>query len=144
MSHAVRFGALLLTLQLLGCSAAEPSDGRVAFLDRTVFEQSIQPDLSAACANASCHGRPERALSLYAARHWRADPTRLHLDEPLSSAELDHNYSVSCAMAWADELLLRKPLAHHADTYHGGGAVFDGVTDERYRALRDWARGDVP
>jgi hypothetical protein len=135
----------------LGCGAApESGSERVHWLDYSEFKTSVQPLLAEGCSNPSCHARPDRALSLYAPMARRIDPTRTHLPEPLTEEELMHNYVVSCVLsseadAPADTLLLKKPLGEWADTYHGGGAVFAGPSDDRYRVLEAWvARGFEP
>lgn len=139
----------LLALALVSCSTPQDTE-RVPLLDRATFERDVQPVLASRCANPTCHGRPERALSVYAPLQWRADPLRTHLPEALTPQELDHNYAASCALAAlpsADEnaLLARKPLGDAGGLYHGGGAVFDGPTDASYRTIAAWiARGGGP
>lgn len=137
---------LLSSLSLsLACSAPELTRTPIPELDRAVFEREVQPMLAARCASPTCHGRPERALSVFAPGRWRSDAESVHLPGPLTEAELDHNYRASSALA-ADPapgdaaLLARKPLAG-GGLYHGGGALFDGPTDRDYLALRAWMDG---
>lgn len=133
-----------IALLLLGCgSPPESGSERVHWLDYAEFKAKIQPVYAQSCSNPSCHARPERALSLYAPMARRLDESRTHLLEPLTEEELMHNYVVSCVLASegerpGDTLLLRKPLAQHANTHHEGGAVFEGPSDDRYRTLEDW------
>lgn len=142
--------ALVLAAAVIGCGGPPPGEEAVNRPSFERFELEVQPILELGCANPSCHGRPERPLSIYAPLRHRADPSRTHLAEPLTADELLQNYSVSRVLgsggASADEtLLVRKPLAEHAATYHGGGAVFDGAADERHRTLRAWvAEGFAP
>jgi len=132
------------TLLALSCSSPpESGSERVHWLDYDEFRTNVQPIYAESCSNPSCHARPERAFSLYAPLARRMDQTRTHLLEPLTDEELLHNYVVSCVLAsGSDPLLLRKPLAEHASTYHGGGAVFEGPSDARYRTLEGWVEGD--
>jgi hypothetical protein len=137
------FMVLVLALAA-GCSSGpEPRETQLRPLDYQGFLLQVQPILLQSCSNPSCHANSERPLSLFAPLGWRADPELTFRLEPLSKEELWHNYSVSCALASegenpADTLFLRKPLAQHARTYHGGGAVFDGTADARWRVLKAW------
>lgn len=137
--------AALLAMGLAGCANVEPGTTELARLDRTRFELSVQPILAESCANPSCHGRPERALSLYAPRRFREDSSRTHLDEPLTSEELAHNFRAASALvdphALEQSPLLRKSLGERSGSYHGGGVVFDGENDDRYRTLLAWVGG---
>lgn len=132
-----------LSLALAACSAPSQGEASVVWLDRATFAAKVQPVLAARCGSPECHGRPERALSIYSPLRWRADPARLELDEPLSTAELDHDYVASCISAsagdpWDAPALTRKALGDKAGVYHGGGAIFDGTADPDYQALAAW------
>ncbi len=134
---------------IAGCGAPDPGSSPVPLLDQAVFGAEVQPVLAERCANPTCHGRPERPLSIYAPRRWRADPRRVHLDEPLTADELRHNYVASCALAAEaerpeDALLVRKPLGAEGGLYHGGGPVFDGVADDGYRVVLAWIAAGEP
>jgi len=135
----------LLVIALAGCANVEPGATEVARLDRVQFAATVQPILAESCANPSCHGRPERALSLYAPRRFREDPSRTYLDEPLTAEELEHNFCASSALVDPSAIdqspLLRKSLGEKSGSHHGGGVVFDGPNDDRYRTLRVWAEG---
>lgn len=136
--------AVVSALIALGCgSPPESGSERVHWLDYDAFKAKVQPVYAESCSNPSCHARPERAFSLYAPLARRMDASRTHLLEPLTEDELMQNYVVSCVLASEGEspartLLLRKPLAQYASTHHGGGAVFDGPSDDRFRRLEDW------
>jgi len=141
----LRISVALLVLAALAvaCSVPASDDVEVRWLGYDDFVESVQPVLARACGNPSCHGRPERALSIYSTERWRADRDRLFLVEPLTATELEHNYTASCVLVTeaglpAEALLLRKPLGSRAGVYHGGGDVFDGVTDRDYRKLLQW------
>lgn len=130
---------------LLGCANVEQGTSENPRLDREAFAAKVQPILIESCANPTCHGRPERGLSIYAPKRFRADPSRTHLDEPLTDEELEHNFCAASALVNGDDvdasLLLRKAIGEHSGSYHGGGVVLDGVDDRRYRTLRAWAAG---
>lgn len=133
-----------IALAALGaCSPAPAEDTEVRWLDLDRFAGEVQPILAEACGNPTCHGRPERPFAIFSQRQWRADRDRLFFDEPLTEDELVHNYTLSCVFSTeadepADAMLIRKPLAGAAGVYHGGGPVFDGVTDRDYRAILAW------
>jgi len=127
----------------VGCVAPEDEEVVLRSYDYDRFVAEVQPILAARCANPTCHGRPERALSIYSPLAWRADSARTYLIEELGEDELEHNYDVSRALASESAapeycLLLRKPLGDAASTYHGGGDVFEGETDPDYRTMLDW------
>lgn len=140
--------ALALAVFAFGCgSAPESGSENVHWLDYEEFKTNVQPILAEGCSNPSCHAREERAFSLYAPMARRMDESRTHMVEPLTEEELLHNFTVSCVLSSDSSvpdqtLLLRKPLADFANTHHGGGAVFEGKADDRYKKLADWiARG---
>jgi len=129
----------IVFVALAGCANVEQGTTELARLDRAEFAARVLPILTESCANPSCHGRPERALSLYAPRRFREDPTRTFLDEPLTAEELEHNFRASSALVDPHDvdasLLLRKAIGRA----HGGGVLLDGPNDDRYRTLRAWA-----
>lgn len=133
--------ALVASLALAGCAAPPEGDEDLRLLDRHTFSTIVQPILSKRCSNPSCHGRPERGLSIFAPGRFRADPSRVHLDEPLFEDELFHNYLSTCVFSGgsgeaSDAPFAAKPLA--ARVYHGGGAVFAEATDRDYRTFVAW------
>ncbi|MBK9265252.1 MAG: hypothetical protein IPM54_36400 [Polyangiaceae bacterium] len=146
--------AHVIAAAALGCGCGTPDDGTVPlrWLDRDRFVSDVQPILAERCANPSCHGRPERPLSIYAPLRFRGDVSRRFLDEPLWPAEIDHNYQACVLFSTEadrpiDALLIAKPLATRR--YHGGGAVFDSEDDHDYRRILEWITdghhpGDVP
>ncbi len=136
--------AVATSALLLGCGGgADTERTEVRWLDRQTFEQQVQSTLGEHCGNPSCHGRPDRPLSIYSPLRWRADPSRTFIDEPLTIEEQDHNYVVSCVMATEgttarETLLATKPLADLVGVFHGGGPVFSSRTDRDYRTLVSW------
>ena len=133
----------LFVLLLAGCGVPEGDDVPVRWFDYQTFVTDVQPVLADRCGNPTCHGRPERPLSIYNQLAWRADPDRTYLLEQLDETELRHNYTVSCVLSTeADEpaatLFLRKSLGDLTDTYHGGGNVFEDDSERDYRALLAW------
>jgi hypothetical protein len=135
----------LLLLLLGGCGGVSQGVERVEMRDLEAFVRDVEPVLEARCANPSCHGRPERPLSLYAPSARRKNPDGTYLAGPLSGDELWHNYAVSCALSAGtpeEALLARKPLGASGGLYHGGGAVFEGPTDRGYRAIIRWLGGE--
>lgn len=86
-------------LLLAGCSFPAQGEAPAVDLDYIAFVNDIQPIFEARCANPACHGRPERALSTYVPRRFRADPQKVHLDEPLTEQEMRHNYTAACILA---------------------------------------------
>jgi hypothetical protein len=134
---------LLLLVLLGGCPGPDGGEHPVRWLDPDGFTADVQPVLTARCGNPSCHGRLDRPYQVYAERGLRADPSDTWLDEPLTAAEVELNYTAACVFASegaapAEVLLLRKPLAEHAGTEHGGGAVFAGSDDRQWRTLHAW------
>ena len=130
----------------LGCSAPSQGARDVAPLDRATFDARVEPVLVDRCATAECHGSSQRGLELYAPLEHRADPERVWLLEPLTEAELRHNFEASVVFARVEAwtggpMLLRKPLADAIGEHHGGGAVFASDADRDWRALRDWVEG---
>jgi hypothetical protein len=126
-----------------GCALPEGDAQHVRWLDFESYVAEVQPVFAQRCGNPSCHGRAERAFSIYSPLQWRADPARTHLREPLTEAELVANYTVTCVLVTEaatpeDSVVLRKALGDAAGTYHGGGAIFEGSTDREYRAVLRW------
>lgn len=138
-------GPLLIAGFVASASCTLPEQGRVdvRWLDRTTFDRDVQPILAARCASPQCHGHPARLYSIFAPLRFRADPERVSIDEPLSREELTHNYVASCvAEASADPIeapwLMRKALGERGGVFHGGGVVFDDVSDPDYATLASW------
>ncbi len=141
MKALIAFAAATL---LFACEEPGSENVAVRWLDYEVFVEDVQPVLAEMCGNPSCHGRPDRAFSIYSQRNWREDPDLLFRPDELSSAELNHNYEGSCvlvseAAGAEDTLLLKKSLGKAAGVYHGGGAVLE-ESDRSYRILLDWVK----
>ncbi len=133
---------LVVVTALSACGSPNGGEVAVRWLDYDRFVTEIQPLLAEGCGNPSCHGRAERAFSIYSQRNWRQDPDLLYRPDPLDASELLHNYEASCVLiSEADvpeeTLLLRKSLGQAAGTYHGGGSIFE-ENDRSYRLLLDW------
>lgn len=132
-------------LVLCACAGPEPGREPLPPLRRDAFERSVQGILQEHCANPTCHGNDERPFSLYAPMRHRQDPRMTFSEEPLREREISHNFIAASLMvvgapSASESLLVRKPLAEAAGTYHGGGAVLDG-RDERLRAIVAWIEG---
>ena len=137
--------ALLAALASAGSACAGPASDADPLLlgPMPLFVADVEPVLEDRCASGGCHGRAERPLCLFAPGQHRMDGARLHLDEPLSEAELAHNAQRLAAFAHGvaprESLALRKPLAlEHGGCWHGGGEVFGEPNDPGYRAIERW------
>jgi len=141
---ARHLGPFLLALVLAAACAGPSGDVEPLLVgDAARFAEEVQPVITERCATGGCHGRPDRPLCLYAPGQHRADPARLHLDEPLTSEEIGRNARRLASFAHgtgADgSLTLQKPLATGAGgCWHGGGDVFVDRSDPDYRAVRAW------
>lgn len=128
---------------LVSACGPEPMVRPLSVGDLAFFEAEVTPHLSERCASGGCHGDPERPLSLYAPGAHRQDAARLHLDEPLSPAEVLANARRVRAFALTerarDSLMVKKPLAPGAGgLWHGGGDVFLDDRDAACAALVQW------
>jgi hypothetical protein len=135
--------ASLALLLFAACEGPAPGREPLPMADLARFEAEVQPHLALRCASGGCHGRPERPLSLFAPGAHRLDRERLHLDEPLSRAELEENARRTSAFALVPHargsLMVQKPLAQAAGgLWHGGGDVFLDESDPSCRALVSW------
>lgn len=135
--------AALVLGALAGCEGPAGDGEPLRVGPMEAFAREVQPHLAERCASGGCHGTSERPLSLYASGVHRADPSRVHLDEPLTDRELAANARRLAAFAHqvAPErsLALRKPLAKRSGgCWHGGGEVFADRTDPAYRILDAW------
>lgn len=145
----MRRGATLGSLALLVAASGGCIDGtggtdampRASFTD---YVEHVQPVLARSCANPSCHGSPRRPLEIYAPQQHRSDPARLFLDEPLTTDELEHNFTHACMFlapaTVAEECeLVSKPLAPGAGGIeHGGIVVYDRLDDPELQPVLDW------
>jgi len=145
MGRAIGLATCALLLLCAGCDGPGPDPRPWPVGDLEAFEQRVMPHLAERCASGGCHGDPDRPLSLYAPGAHRADPRRLHLDEPLTQEELVENARRVRAFALTapvrDTLIVRKPLAPAAGgLWHGGGDVFADERDPGCRELVRWLR----
>ena len=136
--------AAFLMILLSGC-VLDPGTAPLPEGDPATFVDSVQPVLSARCANPACHGTVDRPFPVFAPGLHRLDPDERYLDTPLSEHELDRNQSAAEAMlasfaAAADSPLLTKPLAPaRGGSDHSGGVQFADPTEAEYLALLHWA-----
>ncbi len=134
-----------LLLLLAGCITGPGAGAELPLGDAAAFASDVQPVLEASCANPSCHGTADRPLETFARFQHRLDPARVHLDEPITDAELDANrYAVAALLAGfdaaADSPLLTKPLAEAAGgSEHVGGACFGDAAEPGSAAIERWA-----
>lgn len=136
-------GAAILLIVVAGCTSPDSGEEEIPLLDYEFFATTVQPILGAKCGNPSCHGRAERAFSIFSQRNWRNDERELFLSTPLSEEEMEHNFissslQVDARYIASESFLLLKPLGDLADTYHGGGIIFSDETDRSYRTLLNW------
>jgi hypothetical protein len=140
-------GVLALAVVVAAC-VSQPAREPLPAGDPEAFAAAVQPVLDARCSDPSCHGRPERPLSIYSPLRYRMDPARRFLSEPLTAAELLANQRSVEAFALASReagqaasacLVACKPLAAAAGGCgHDGGAIFASRDDREYRALEGW------
>jgi hypothetical protein len=133
-------------------AACGPDPGLVQVLpplDLDGFAQEVGPILEARCANPTCHGNPDRPLSLYAVHLHRLDPADVHRDTPLTAVEVWSNYQQARAMAepssdpWTAPLV-SKPLADRwGGGHHVGGEIFEDPYDAECAALIRWIEGSA-
>ncbi|RLB54582.1 MAG: hypothetical protein DRJ42_08755 [Deltaproteobacteria bacterium] len=141
--------AILASSSIAGCDGPESSLTLLETGPLGAYATEVQPHVAERCASGGCHGRADRRLRLYAPGHYRADASRLHLDEPLTQQELGENARRLAAFAHGSELesseLFCKPLALEAGgCAHGVGEVFVDWTDPTCLALERWLSGRAP
>ena len=117
------------------------------------FEQHIQPIVRESCAAMSCHGTPDRALTLYAVGFLRRKPPLPGQPLPeahLTEQELTWNYdalrlrTIDAERA-EDSLLLRKCLEPdeggivHAD----GIVIFKTMNDAGFKKFREYFQNGI-
>ena len=146
MRRELAAAAALVAVQIACVDVEDTEPLSIGPLD--TFASEVSPALSNRCASSACHGRPDRALALYAPGAHRLEPSQRFLDAPLTSDELTINAYQVAAFATAETaseaLVLRKPLAEDAGgAWHGGGTVFDTAEDPLHASLVVWleARG---
>ena len=145
MSRAVL--AFVLALGPLGCVGNAPVDAPA--LDAEMFLTRVQPVLAARCATPNCHGADRRRLRVYAPGLFRADPRRVHRDEPLTPEELRANLrsAEAFALETAAEDSLLGALSILPEYLRTAAAETGAVIDyrdwqiplgRRFRALKLW------
>ncbi|MEB2324747.1 MAG: hypothetical protein OZ921_19685 [Sorangiineae bacterium] len=108
------------------------------------FVTQAQPVLAARCSNPSCHGNPDRPLSVFAVHRYRLNAADTFLDAPLTREEQELNFARASAFLLevgdaSHSLLLAKPLAARAGgAGHDAVEVFGDREDYDYRRLRGW------
>lgn len=123
-------------------------------LDEAFFRCEVLPVLDAGCSTLSCHGDEARPFLVYTRNRRRLDDTRTALDQPLSAAELEHNFLAAWGFVEPHDPdaspLLAKPLDESAGGwYHEGreqvGArdVFADAEDPGYLIIRRWIDGET-
>ncbi len=124
----------------------EPAPNPAAALDEQVFRCNVEPILVRQCSFAACHGIAGAALRVYSPGKLRAIPPA-NIDAaiaPLDEGEHHANFQSASGFSFGivevdDNWLLRKPLPSRDGGYeHAGGAIWAGVTDPQYVAIRDW------
>lgn len=140
--------AAMIAFLVGGCAVAEPAPEALPTGDAVAFAAKVQPVFDARCADPTCHGRPDRPLSIYSPRRYRKDPARTLLDEPLGADETAANVRACAAFALDavaaggttdDCLILRKPLpVDEGGARHGGGVIFPSDGAREWRILRSW------
>ena len=151
LSGRARAAVATTALALAACVELPPPEA-VPAPDLATFAADVQPVLDARCATPSCHGRPERPLTVFSPRRYRRDPARRFLDEPLAADELAANAASVASFGFTigsdgleDSLVLRKPLALAAGgARHQGGEIFVSRADREYRALYRWMSALAP
>lgn len=134
----------LMPALFVGCVVEAGSPTPLPEGDLEVFAASVQPVLAVRCGDPTCHGRVDRPLEIYSAGRHRSDPTRVFLEEAISSDEIADNARNVAAFTLdttsAEECaVLRKPLARAAGgVWHGGGEIFPSRDDREYRAVLAW------
>jgi len=143
--------AFLMLTSLGAACAGESTQTEIPDADTRRFAAEVYPILLANCGYPTCHGDPQRPLSVYGPGRTRLDP-ELDAQAPATAEELAVSYNRARSMLIDPEgprraPLLRKPLAVHA----GGAAhkgddpwsqpVFASKRDPRYEALFFWAIG---
>lgn len=126
-------------------SAADPA----GTLSEPIFRCNVEPVLVRECSYNGCHGQPLAPLRVYSPGKLRAK-NPANIDDAvaaLSDAEHHGNFLSAAGFAYGgvavdDNFLLRKPLPSSDGGFeHVGGAIFTGVQDPRYLAIRDWLAG---
>ncbi len=142
---AAALGLMLTFATAPGCIVGPGDAVPLPLGDPDVFADDVQPVIEVGCANPSCHGSADRPLETFARFQHRLDPSRVHLDEPLSAGARTLNQVAAAAflVGYDDperSPLLTKPLAPTAGgADHAGGVIFGDPWEPGYTALHGWA-----
>lgn len=137
-------GFMLLLGSCQGACAEPKSEPWPSFGTLEAYVTEAQPVLAARCSNPSCHGDPDRPLSVFAVHRYRLNAADTYSDAPLTDEEQRLNYAQASAFLIdvgdaSHSLLLAKPLAARAGgAGHAAVEVFGDREDYDYRRLRDW------
>ncbi len=138
--------AMLAVLAACSVVQNESTAGPGAALSEDVFRCNVEPVLIRQCSYNACHGIANAALRVYSPGKLRAT-TATDIDgaiAPLTDAEHHANFESAAGFAFGvdavdDNFLLRKPLPSADGGYeHAGGAIWSGVNDVQYVAIRTW------
>jgi hypothetical protein len=140
---------VLIAISLAACIENPP---RAISLDRKYFECQVQPVLDKSCSQNACHGDARRPFHVFARNRMRVVGTNVQRDLPLSTEELDANFTNALGFASPDDppksWLLMKPLDERAGGYFhrgqdlfGGDDVFVSTDDPDYERLLGWISG---
>ena len=131
---------LLPWVALAGCGVDSGDSVPLRAPSRATFDLEAGPLLAKRCGDFACHGKADRPLSLFATGRMRLAALDSGSASPLTSAEVDANYSATRGFLDAsratDTTLIREALGGGGG--HKGGAVFAAPSDPQCRAIVRW------
>ncbi len=123
----------------LGC-LGDNTDVQLDLGDSGEFVETVEPVLTASCANPSCHGNVDRPLQIYAVHRHRMDPADAWADGELTADETRANFLSAAGFSLPPSELARKPLDPAVGGMsHLGGVIWQSTEDPDYEALRAWS-----
>lgn len=141
-------GLLSLAALVAACSGVDnpPVDDPSVGLDESVFRCSVEPILVRQCSYNACHGTALAALRVYSPGKLREKvPATLDAQTAvLTESEHHANFLAAAGFSFGtasvdDNFLLRKPLPAAVGGFeHKGGAIYTGIKDDQYKAVRAW------
>ena len=142
MTWGVRIALLAGACSIQNEPVADPA----AALSETVFRCNVEPILVKQCSYNACHGIAGAALRVYSPGKLRAtQPADLDAAiAPLTDAEQHANFESAAGFNFGvttvdSNFLLKKPLPARDGGYeHFGGAIWTGLGDAQYGAIRAW------